>query len=71
MNEAIENEIYELEELIASFTAHNEDGRNTENIAQLKNSVMRLKHSMESHCERLYNDSRTLSVGREVSPKDD
>jgi Mg2+ and Co2+ transporter CorA len=68
MNEAIENEIYELEELIASFTAHNEDGRNTDNISQLRESVMRLKQMLfTGHCEELYNDSRPLSVGGEVS----
>ena len=66
MNEAIENELYELEELIASFTAHNQDGRNTESIAQLKLSVMRLKQAMLDHCEELNNDSRPLSMGGEV-----
>lgn len=67
MNEAIENEIYELEELIASFTAVNHDGRNTENIAQLNLSVMRLKQAMLSQSEELYNDPRPLSMGGEIS----
>lgn len=66
MNEAIENEIYELEEFIASFSVHNEDGSNAELLAELNLHLMRLKQRL-SQREELYNDARPLSMGGEVS----
>ena len=66
MNEAIENEIYEVEEMIASFS-HHEDGSNAEIVAELKLYLMRLKHMLYSHSEELNNATGPLSMGGEVS----
>ena len=69
MREAIEDEIYEVEELIASLSAHNEDGSNAEIVAELKLHLMRLKDKF-NHCEELYN-ARPLFVGGKISSEDD
>lgn len=66
MREAIEDEISEVEELIASLSTRTDDGSNAEIIAELQLHLMRLKEKF-NHCEELYNVTRPLSVGGEVS----
>lgn len=61
MNETIEEEIYELEELIVSFTTSDEDGSNAALIAELRIEIDRLKGKLH------YARQHTFSMGGEVS----
>lgn len=70
MREAIEDEIYEIEEMIASLSSHDQNGTNAVIIAELNLYLMRLKEKF-NHCEELDNATRPLSVGGEISSKDD
>lgn len=60
MNEAIEDEISELEELVASFTKSDEDGSNAALIAELRFEISRLKG-------KLYHEQQSIFMGGEVS----
>jgi hypothetical protein len=67
MNEAIENEIYEIEEMIALLMSRaKQDESNKQLIAELNIQLMRLKQRL-SQREELHNDARPLSMGGEVS----
>ena len=65
MNEAIENEIYEVEELIASLTSHPAISSNYEMLAELKIHLLRLQQKLNSREE--LDNARPLSLGGEVS----